>query len=211
MGDYYLQSVLIRDDMEFECAKKWSQYYIRNFKRKYYTNTNGWYEFRNIFKKRFSWLKKKHINTRVVLVYGAIKEDDGVQNVRTKKRTKTLPLAESDGGKSGEEMPLQGLSENFFETTENPSPAGICCETGIESTISSMVECRIIEPIVPIVNNNTCRICGQQKKKKEFRKIWSLRTQPTKEIRLWCKTCQKLWKGSRPPPTQEVSFVVDLD
>jgi len=71
----------------------------------------------------------------------------------------------------------------------------------------------IFEPNVPIHNNNTCRICGQQKTRKDFRRINSLRKENIKEIRLWCKNCQTLWKKSRtfPTITSDKDFVVLLD
>lgn len=72
------------------------------------------------------------------------------------------------------------------------------------------MECKIIEPAVAIKNNNTCRICGQQKAKKEFRKIWSLRGEKIKEMKVWCKSCQKIWKHSRGFPTSEPCFIIDL-
>jgi hypothetical protein len=131
--------------------------------------------------------------------------------VRSEKGTETLPLTESDGRPIREEVSVQGLPENIHQTTENSSPAGFYCGNELETPTRTMVECRILEPVVPILNNNTCRICGQQRPKKDFRKIWSLRNKPNKEIRLWCRDCQKLWKGSRPMSTGEVSFVVDLD
>jgi hypothetical protein len=74
-----------------------------------------------------------------------------------------------------------------------------------------MQECRIFDPPKPILNNNTCRICGLQKPRKEFRKLWSLRGQKIPEMRVWCKTCQKVWKQCRGFPIEDVSFVINLD
>lgn len=74
-----------------------------------------------------------------------------------------------------------------------------------------MQECRIIEPPKPIHNNNTCRICGLSKPRKEFRKIWSLRSTKIKEMKVWCKSCQKAWKQARDFPTPQMSFEVHLD
>jgi hypothetical protein len=118
MEEVYLQSVLIRGDMEYLEARKWSQYYIRNYKRTYvFRGKDGWYNFRNSFKNRFLWLKKKYINDRVVLVYGRLKED-GMPNVRCEEGTSSLPLVEGDGGVQREEMSLQGLPTIVHEKIE---------------------------------------------------------------------------------------------
>ena len=74
-----------------------------------------------------------------------------------------------------------------------------------------MQECIIFDPPKPIANNNTCRICGQQKPRKEFRKIWSLRGEKIKEMKVWCKGCQKAWKQSRGFPLGTPSFTMTLD
>lgn len=74
------------------------------------------------------------------------------------------------------------------------------------------MECRIIEPNPPIKDNNTCRICGKNKPRKEFRRVWKLRHLKVKEMRVWCKSCQVLWAESRThsqfPPAE---FVVLLE
>lgn len=154
----------------------------------------------------------KTITPNVVIVYGTLK-DDGMSNVRTEKGAEILSLVESDGGTTREEVSVQTMSEELSETRTNATPDGFYCGNELESPSRTMIKCRIIEPDIPIINNNTCRICGQQKSRKEFRKIWSLRKEPSKEIRLWCKNCQKLWKASRPFPTTtcDKDFVINLD
>jgi hypothetical protein len=72
-----------------------------------------------------------------------------------------------------------------------------------------MQECRIYEPSVAVNNNNCCRVCGIQKTKKEFRKIWKLRSTKL-PIKLMCKACQKLWAVSRTMITAEPQFIVNL-
>ena len=174
---------------------------------------DGWYRFRNIFKNRFSSLQMKTITPNVVIVYGTLKEN-GMPNVRVEKGIEILSITEGNGGTTREEVSVQTMSKELSETTANPrNPDDFYCGNEIESPSRTMMECRIIEPDIPIINNNTCRICGQQKSRKEFRKIWSLRKEPSKEIRLWCKDCQTLWKKSRtfPTTTSDKDFVVLLD
>jgi hypothetical protein len=119
--EVFLQSVLIRSEVEFEDAVRWAQFYIRNYKRTYYRLHDGWYEFRNIFKNRFSLLKKKHINTNVVLVYGTLKDDD-VQGLRRAERGEALSITEGDGWQSREEVHVQTLSEGVAEADEGGVP-----------------------------------------------------------------------------------------
>lgn len=73
-----------------------------------------------------------------------------------------------------------------------------------------MQECRIYEPTVPILDNNCCRVCGIQKLKKEFRKIWKLRSIKL-PIKVMCKACQKLWAVSRTMELPDPSFIIVLD
>lgn len=121
MEEVYLQAVLIRDSESLEDAKRWAQFYIRNYKRTYYRIHDGWYEFRNIFKKRFSSLKKKHINDRVVVVYGTIKDDD-VSCMRGEEGGEALSLTEGDGWQSREEVHVQTLPEGMAEADEGGIP-----------------------------------------------------------------------------------------
>lgn len=72
------------------------------------------------------------------------------------------------------------------------------------------MDCQIIEPSVPILNSNCCRICGLIKPKKDFRRIWSLRKEKDLPIRVWCKACQQLFKKSRAFPITDSNFVIDL-
>jgi hypothetical protein len=74
MGDYYLQSVQVRKPISFEDAKGWSQHYIKNYKRTYYTETKDLYTFRNLAKVYFvkESFKFKKINTIITLVYGTL-------------------------------------------------------------------------------------------------------------------------------------------
>ena len=94
---------MIRSEVGFENAAQWSQFYIRNYKRRYYRIHDGWYEFRNIYKNRFSTLKRKVINANVVLIYGTLKDDD-VQNVRDTEGGQTLSLTEGNDWQTREEM-----------------------------------------------------------------------------------------------------------
>jgi hypothetical protein len=74
MGDYYLQAVLVRKPISFEDAKAWSQHFIKNYKRTYYTETKESYTFKNLAKVYFNKesLKLKKINDLVTLVYGTL-------------------------------------------------------------------------------------------------------------------------------------------
>lgn len=132
MGDYYLYCVLVRDTIDFKEAKKWSQYYIRNCKRKYMFKKDGWYRFRNIFKNRFSSLQMKTITSNVVIVYGTLK-DDGMSNVRAEKGIEILSVTEGDGGTTREEVSVQTMPEELHETTAIPTPDGVCCVSTIKS------------------------------------------------------------------------------
>jgi len=120
MGDYYLYAVLVRKPISYEHAKGWSQYIIANPRRIYYRELKKYYKFRNIWKTRFipdSFIKSK-LNSLLTVVYGKLKKDDGMQDVRDQERIEALPLPESDDWEEGEEMPLQGLSEAVHERAE---------------------------------------------------------------------------------------------
>jgi len=73
-----------------------------------------------------------------------------------------------------------------------------------------MQSCHIYFPNPPIPNNNTCRVCGMYKPKKEFRKIWKLRNTKL-PIKVMCKECQKLWAVSRTMELPDPSFIIVLD
>jgi len=120
MGDYYLYAVLVRKPISYEHAKGWSQYIIANPRRIYYRELKKYYKFRNIWKTRFipdSFIKSK-LNSLLTVVYGKLKKDDGMQDVRDQERIEALPLPESDDWEEGEEMSLQGLSEAVHERAE---------------------------------------------------------------------------------------------
>jgi hypothetical protein len=75
-----------------------------------------------------------------------------------------------------------------------------------------MQECKIIEPTVRIADNLCCRICGVKKPRKDFRRVWKLRHLKIKEMRVWCKPCQKLWaesKTSQQYPEREFVMILD--
>jgi hypothetical protein len=78
MGDYYLQAVLVRKPISFEDAKGWSQHFIKNYKRTYYTETAELYTFKNLAKVYFvkESLKFKKINDIVTLVYGTLRAEN---------------------------------------------------------------------------------------------------------------------------------------
>ena len=73
-----------------------------------------------------------------------------------------------------------------------------------------MNDCIIYEPTILIQNNNCCRVCGIQKHKKDFRKIWRLRALKL-PMKVMCKDCQKLWGLSRSMPLREPEFIIHLD
>ena len=73
------------------------------------------------------------------------------------------------------------------------------------------MECKIYDPPIAVINNNCCRVCGLIKDKKEFRRIWSLRFEKIKEMRVWCKACQTLWKKARAFPIANAEFTMTLD
>ena len=117
MGDYYLYAVLVRKPISYEHAKGWSQYIIANPRRIFYKELKKYYKFRNIWKTRFipdSFIKSK-LNSLLTVVYGKLKKDDGMQDVRYQERIEALPLPEGDDWKAGKKMPLQGLPEAVYE------------------------------------------------------------------------------------------------
>jgi hypothetical protein len=117
MGDYYLYAVLVRKPISYEHAKGWSQYIIANPRRIFYKELKKYYKFRNIWKTRFipdSFIKRK-LNSLLTVVYGKLKKDDGMQDVRYQERIEALPLPEGDDWKAGKKMPLQGLPEAVYE------------------------------------------------------------------------------------------------
>jgi len=187
----YLQSVLIRDTMDMKEIKQWVRYYIRHHRNKLITSKlGGWYRFRNIFEGRFIWLKNKHVNERVILVYGAIKDYD-LQNVRVKERAQTLSDFEGNDTTAREEMPLQSMSTGVPEKVES-TPTD-----GVHST--------------PILK--ACRICGKSTLLKHLRRIHPLRGLEIKQMKMWCRDCQLLWKKANLSPISETdsSFQVNLD
>jgi hypothetical protein len=78
--EYYLQAVIVRKPISLEDAKTWSQHYIKNYKRTYYTESNECYTFRNLAKVYFvkDSLKFKKINDVVTLVYGTLTQNNGM-------------------------------------------------------------------------------------------------------------------------------------
>jgi hypothetical protein len=76
--EYYLQAVIVRKPISFEDAKAWSQHFIKNYKRTYYTETSELYTFKNLAKVYFvkDSLKFKKINTIVSLVYGILAKNN---------------------------------------------------------------------------------------------------------------------------------------
>jgi hypothetical protein len=105
MGGVYLQAVIVRKPISLEEAKRWSQYYIQNYKRTFYSENKDEYEFRNIFKNRFSCLKRKIINNTILIVYGTLKDDD-MPSMRCEKGAETLPISEGDDRQTREEVSL---------------------------------------------------------------------------------------------------------
>jgi hypothetical protein len=72
------------------------------------------------------------------------------------------------------------------------------------------MECRIIQPTVPIHHNNTCRVCGVSHPKKFFRKIWKLRNERL-PMKVMCKHCQQIWANSKTLQVPPANFIVILD
>jgi hypothetical protein len=132
MEGVYLQAVIIRKPVSLEDAKRWSQFYIQNYKRTFYTENDEEYEFRNIFKNRFSCLKRKRINDVVLVVYGTIKDDD-MQGMRLEERATPLSVIESDGRETRKEVPLQGLSAVLYSENEESSSGVVCSSAGLEA------------------------------------------------------------------------------
>jgi len=72
-----LHCVEINNDIDIDDARKMSQEFIKDKKKKFYRETKNYYRFRNISKQKFKpkSFKSKKINKDVILIFGELKDD----------------------------------------------------------------------------------------------------------------------------------------